>query len=444
MKRRWFRRWMIPVGIVVAFAITAILLDFNAERQFQHEVDLARKAGLVTRPSDLKSTLIPERENAAPPYRLALDKLKKADPTLISKIGWFEFGMSDARVAALGRPQTKEEMRTAVEAMRVAFPDALEGLRRPTLDLQRDWDNAGLMLFPEVHPLKSIAKGLCIDGYLKASTGDTVGAMDRIRQARRMAEHLMQEPTMIAQEAGSRVLNFSDEAVIAMAINPDAKPDMLAAAQKHFAGETSVLDIRKGMRTQGFLMTTMLDAFQKNPADLGFKDDDLPPLEPKRLLGITWIKRSAQTILVRAHRRASEKLPRDPRDWESARKVLDELEFELDESPVARWTQFWGYGYQKAAYEIGFTLQRRRLAHVACVLQAIRLRTGSYPASLPEMGDDTIDLFDKASKIKYHVTPKGFKLYSVWSNGVDDGGSTANDLVISLEGGRLLLNSNRY
>lgn len=62
-----------------------------------------------------------------------------------------------------------------------------------------------------------------------------------------------------------------------------------------------------------------------------------------------------------------------------------------------------------------------------CALETYRAKHGSYPASLSDLSPGTLtklpdDPFSPGAPLRYRKTEKGFVLYSVGPDGIDDGG----------------------
>ncbi len=82
---------------------------------------------------------------------------------------------------------------------------------------------------------------------------------------------------------------------------------------------------------------------------------------------------------------------------------------------------------------------RSRLARTAMALAAFRAEKGAYPEALPELEGEYFtevpeDLFAEGP-LTYRRTAKGYLLYSIGQNAVDDGGVhdyRDGDIVISV------------
>lgn len=74
------------------------------------------------------------------------------------------------------------------------------------------------------------------------------------------------------------------------------------------------------------------------------------------------------------------------------------------------------------------SIARLRLLACSAAVRAFRLRHGCYPSTLAEAGvaDLNIDPFTGKGFV-YRIGPKGFLLYSIGADGVDDGGKRAPD-----------------
>jgi hypothetical protein len=92
--------------------------------------------------------------------------------------------------------------------------------------------------------------------------------------------------------------------------------------------------------------------------------------------------------------------------------------------------QLYSYYIQEDFGSIAMSLQRSR-ARTYCLRAAIdviqfRNRTGEYPRSLVQAGVTELDPFT-GKELGFRVDGKGFRVYSVGVDGVDDGGATREE-----------------
>jgi hypothetical protein len=73
------------------------------------------------------------------------------------------------------------------------------------------------------------------------------------------------------------------------------------------------------------------------------------------------------------------------------------------------------------------SLAKRRVLQVAVRLLQIRLAEGQQPNALPDFGEITVDPVT-LKLLRYMKTKRGFILYSVGGDGIDDGGLTVSRL----------------
>ena len=113
-------------------------------------------------------------------------------------------------------------------------------------------------------------------------------------------------------------------------------------------------------------------------------------------------------------------LPADPYDREGAVRTINSVLKDAPPPSKDRWTSL---------HEVQFTVddatcylaEKRALTCAARVL-LMKLKSGSFPAKLPDFGSDSIDPFTNLP-LKYGVGKHGFVIYSVGSDRKDDSGT---------------------
>jgi hypothetical protein len=108
-------------------------------------------------------------------------------------------------------------------------------------------------------------------------------------------------------------------------------------------------------------------------------------------------------------------------------------------------------GSALAAYRLALKVEvRHDLGRVMIALERFRRANNAYPAALTQLVPKYLpavptDPFD-GKPLKYFRTPTGgYRAYSVWYNGVDDGGTPNVELngseILSIEGNDLVIGS---
>lgn len=120
-------------------------------------------------------------------------------------------------------------------------------------------------------------------------------------------------------------------------------------------------------------------------------------------------------------RKAFERLAKDPKLWDDPEAMFRDIYRKYAKDSVLKSM---GSNFQMCADSLVFSraqVARQRVALAAITLLLERQKTGSFPTTLPNMGQNSIDLFTGKPLI-YRLKGKGFVLYSVGPNMLDDGG----------------------
>jgi len=164
--------------------------DIGKPGTLAQELAAARKAGLATRPADLRRPPLPAGRDAAPVWRRLMALLKQR-PLLSADRDAVEF---------LPAKPSATDLRNAREAM-TRRKDVLalihEAASRPDSDFRRDWSLGMRVFFPELGTMRSAARWLAAESVVQQADGKTSEAIETATLILRVASHASSDPHMM-------------------------------------------------------------------------------------------------------------------------------------------------------------------------------------------------------------------------------------------------------
>ncbi len=440
---------MLKTALCIVGALAAGLLAFFGVNWWMGSGDLAevelqrrlaREEGLPLEADDLRpKPSVPDEDNAAIPFREALklvDRTYGSSVTPPLKKEWeaatkyvgTEFGFHPLKVAPGAAQRIAELLRPLDRPLELIR----SGSERPRCDWRRMYEEGVAMLLPEYAPMRQAVRILAASAYVRVEKGDSKGAFAELLACARIARLLREEPVLIAQLVSAMIERHTLEAYRAILGGRPSDPFWLRAGEKLLSALGPPLDVRRALFGEVVMMRVSLDKMSslEGLKEMGFRDEDLVWRRPNAHL-----RNRTEAILLREARAAVSKLPKDPTDYESARKALRPHGRTVEEALGAFFYAFDALGSGGGPHGDGpwadiatggaSALTQRRItqAFVAALDQAAK--SGSAPCSLPLSGKDGIDPFGSGNTLRYRKTEDGFVVYGVGPNGLDEGGPAA-------------------
>ena len=408
-------------------ALAGYLYDLNWQRKVEAKLAEFRAAGEpVTWEDVLERRQIPDGENLA---LVLLNGFGQLTEGVMAPVQ----GVIErlAYVEALGaRPS--ERLRSLLRAYLAANSQALvsvheaAGLEHGCYPLKAE-ANPLLTELPFLAPLRRMGRLCALDAYLRASDGDTQGAVRCLGEARALSASLGEEP--IAVEAVVRIRLQSDwlDSVQRALSLCEVPAEDVGVLRKEMEGEDAALSHVSGLYGE----RAMGESVFRSPSAISVLGVDAPwrsELGWRVYAGIPgWRERDALFFYDYLDRAiAAARLP--PRQ---------ELAAAND------WTVDYegSLGRPSHAYPISETLMptalsavteevearaRLSVARTALGVEEWRLKHGSWPDSLEQLVPDFLDAVPddpfSESPIRYARTATGVVVYSVGKDSKDDGG----------------------
>jgi hypothetical protein len=447
MKRRR-RYWLLFLALAIVICLVAI--DQGTRMTWSRVQDRARAAGLAITAADMRTNAPLPAENAAPHYRRAIAALKlkpRADRTLLHIYATTDRGPEPAKEFArrgLG-VVTWPRVEKALRATKPIFDDLDKAVALPHLDWNRRWELGHNLLLPEYADLRELAKNLALDARAAAARGDRASALNRLRQTRRMAEQIEQEPILIPFLVGVAIRTLADREALELVYRHRSDARMVAALRSYFE-ESRLPSMKRAMRGESFLVTTFLNSGQIDYAMLNGGHTPPPIFESVesfklRLLSVSAVRDSVKSRLIDKYTKAVVAFPDNPEDWQTARRAMRDLDIHLstDQSIAGSLGGILAPVFADAGSALGYLDAYRRMGVLLTLLADEWRLAGKWPAALPNAGEWSKDPFS-GERFKYRLTSEGFVLHSIGADEKDGGGSlerSVRDLAIGPLKGRL-------
>lgn len=439
------RKHQIAIGVVVVLGGLGFGVVRSWSSAYDRAMARAKALGLPLRPEDVTPNLPPPSENAAGDYRAATAK-RKLIPTDDRNIGEvFDPGLPELELknhSLLKTLGTIDSARVdrALAQWASAFKDMEAGARKPKLVWNRDWKEGAFLLLPEYAELKNMTRAMLLDADRRFEKGDRDGGIKRLEQVRTLAHQIGQEPILLGKLVEISVAQLMLRKVSAL-------------MYRHRSDETAVRDLRNlvmkvnptpmtiPFRGQLYAGLRNVDLLGRDPAD--FEDliqSDVDSLTFQSLR-LSSVRQTVKTRLLEGMIETFDEVLKAPEDWEVTEKAFDRHDGTLaaDNSLPGKAVQFLTPVFVQSAQAQGALLATRRQVIVFSHLADSWRTTGRWPATLPDLGEDSIDPFSHKPFI-YRLTSDGFVLYSIGPDRVDDGGlfdKGTKDRVLGVKDGRL-------
>jgi hypothetical protein len=425
----------IAVATVLGFSVLCVAGSYAVvyglfgryARQRETELDLARAEGVPLEPRDLARS-VPADQNAAPLYRRAIEIVRER------RLGKAMDAVSVATLPNATQADWKAGVR-ALPQLDAALAEVERASSLPGCDFHRNWALGPNLALPEYASMKKLVAGLALRAEAAAERGDGAMALRELRRAYFTARHAAQDPCLISMLVGIACENIAHRTFRRVVSRCADDPKFLAEAARLQAELPPVPSLRYAMGGEvvmGRVAIPMIESLAQL-AMTSHVQEEKPFFAERAFLQSAPVQGAFDAKFVRAWREAYRLLPRDSRDWEAGVRAMDCITRTIDtDTSLANRANLMLLGYyERSAEAIGRLIAERRLNVTGVRLLAERARTGAFPPVLPQSGDGAwCDPFS-ARALGYRRVDGGFCLYSVDSDGHDDGGLAMHERVRS-------------
>ncbi|HCU35567.1 MAG TPA: hypothetical protein DGT21_08950 [Armatimonadetes bacterium] len=433
---------VILLAIVVLAAGVWTFYNVKWNRRLAGEIENWKAIGLPLQVSEAIPPPAGRAENAAPLYLQVFGiNLEAASPA----------APADGIVLSGVSVADRETLISYLEATDRAplAPAVADLLRRPevraTLDVLRkasvlprasfpvNWELGFAAPMPHLGKLREAARLVTCTALLTAEEGDIAGGLEWCATGVRMAQHVTQEPTLVAQLSGMAMQAMAMDAT-ADITSAVAVPAEISKPLREALAELDILgDYGQAMRLEVALGRATFEQLREHPEQLqsalaGDSDGE------RLVSGIysTWLWNPVYAYDMATYMRLSAtqyeacRLP-----WRQGRQTLEKTDKEVAGLTYARLTRVLAPASERVLQRRDTSLARSQLCRVALELKAYKARNGHYPDTPAELQqhlawDIPEDVFSGESLI-YRLSGEGFVLYSTGPDAIDNGGVAGDD-----------------
>jgi len=436
MKRKFF---IICVAAFAFFALLVVSLLYwrgKLAMEVDAKLQAIRMAGLPTNGKELNAyyPAVPDNENAALVMTQAFALMQNYPDDRSNEVANFKMPTRGQSLAA----EQKQLLSGYVEMNSAALDKMREAIKLPESRYPVDYTPGPATLLPHLSKLRDLAKIVRYESLLASESGDTTNTVDAIENLVGMTHTLDQEPDVIAQLVRISLcaiaenslenclnvnsLNESELVGLASAFSSAEKTNLMARAllgelaintpvfQLVRSRSKSAVELVEGAQQVGRFSTHALDSWLIHEPRffraIGFWDRDL-----LYYLDVMETNIALDSFAPPQNLAAADNLEKANQEMERKHYYLSKLFITALFKTVIKEANNFAYLRTSIA---AIAVERFRLAH------------GRLPENLNELVPQflsavPIDPFDGAS-LRYHCLAKGYVIYSVGSDGHDDGG----------------------
>ena len=423
------------MGCVIFVVVLALILlgGYTAYRlilkaRVRAELEWFAEAGYPTTLEELDAwyPTPPPGENAADIYMEAFQNLAEAaeaDLPFLPMVG-------EADLPPTGEP-LPEEMKQAIaryldanrEALRLLHQAAAYEQCRYPIDLTAGFE----AILPHVDSMRAGTRLLALEAITHAEQDNAPGAAQSIRSALALAESPRSEPTLISQLLHWACYEIAVETLEFALATTSFTDQQLSEMSSALAEADSWWPDRRAWVGEAILVSDAFNMSLEELANVGL----WYTRSGGQARWVLYVGSGARELdhlaLLRLWRQLLESFDLPYR--ERIQTVRD-LEAQLERLPFyCIVTLMTMPAFGAAAESEGSTRAEMRAAQVALAVERCRLAHGDLPARLEDLVPDyldgvPLDPFDGAP-LRYKRTEKGYVVYSIGPDGVDDGGQKA-------------------
>ena len=425
-KRRWLRRlsWTF-IGLIAALAAVRLVWGWVEENRFESRIDALRKAGEPVTFADFPLADVPFDQNAMPLYEEAFVRLALLPPETLNPSPVFDNETGEEKKVELHA--VPEDARDIVRLLHEA---AGKPGCRPILDLR------ACRPFEDVLANPFIAKALRTHQLLRLSARENLAA-GRVDEAGddvvtmfRLGRAAGADPNSFSLLCRLALTGYSVRELQAVMDAGEPSPDMLArllAALDENHDDHLIVETFRGERCFYLMYARMiLDDPNRLARTMGWRESRWRAIRSFAFRPLFVSQAIGHLGIFNRWVALSQK----PWHETGLHREKNTMDLDITEPP---WYQPLGSGEDQSLYACAVAFHRF-IASIDCArlgieLRRNRTRNGTYPNSLDALIPSLlptlpIDPFSGKPYL-YRRVGKGFIVYSVGCNGIDDGGIEA-------------------
>jgi len=429
----------------------------QAAATLEAERALARRAGLLLTPAEMRARLaVPPDEDADPFYR-AFGRLWEAAPSVdktrrgetLNRIlgGQFAPPAGPPFTNGIGKPErvTSPDRADLARALIVECADLLAVARqaaaRPRSRVRVRWGAPTDVALADItrHTFKRNAARLLAADAVASGYDDRLDrAVDALRACVQIERHVGQEPILLGELVRSAIGEYAHKAfeqvIKSRAGQPDAL-ETLGRLNSSLAYQPDPRELLPGelffalgaVQSEATLRKALVETYEfetREPDEQKF--DRRLAREPLAL-----VRAALEARVLAYFRTVQDALGRAGSDLLAQRRAVEavaerETAYPLAKAPSRRYSRDVAWWSDILVLGLARTVTRTRLRGALVAVLLDHARTGDWPNALPGAAATLVDPFDNRP-LRYRRTPNGFRVWSVGVNDKDDGGVTTRD-----------------
>lgn len=407
---------------MLGFGLIFLRVSFGmAGNKLPQELAAAKKAGLLTEPNDLRRvTAVPREDNAVSDYRAAFAFLKGQKNS-----AEFDKAYRNFMIAA-STPAEEAEVKSTIERYGEALTCFERAASKKGVDWSRQWEKGPLLEFPEYADMKQGAKMLVAQAVTQAKSGQVDDAIKSLGAAERISQHAGMDPTIIGMLVGDSIESIADSGIYAvLQFRHDAAT--LDKIHRLLDSLPPAPSLEGSFGGDLVLARLGVQHFDRLVASSEPDNSQFSSFPMSTLMRDQGFQRACEAMLVH-HWTQMYLAAHGQEDWKTLKSRMEKVadSEQDDQSMVARVVDILIPDMNSLADARARLVMNRRLLLASIAVLAIREKSGQVPKALPDLGVQSIDPFS-LKPLRYKTVGKGFKVYSVGADGVDDGGLTATE-----------------
>lgn len=436
------RRFLLIVGIIVLAAVIAVVgwgtwriyhvqADIrDAAGRLPHELAMARAEGLPLEPAELRRhpPLTADR-NAAPIFREMVAMSRELEGQRPGSTRTYEDAADGLR--RWGRTEAdRQAARQYVQRWEPYLRLAERAAAMPDCDFQRRYEEGLDMKFPEYAAARQAARVLAMRAVLRSDDGDVDGAFRDIAAGFALGRHTGRDPLLIAMLVQIAVETIMDRAFIQVLVDHLDDRRALVKARENLGACGAMPSLEYTLAGEAVVERVAVQTTSPLAA-LSYRESqeraDRADWLVARRQGARLARGAFESRFVAYWRSVFRQLRAHRNDMDAARRATQGLYADIERRAKNGEMSYLLVAIiaPTVAEAVDHLIQLdalRRIRLCTLLLIEYRQRTGRFPSTLADMGrPPVLDPFTQ-QPLRYRRTSKGFVLYSVGKNRVDDGG----------------------
>lgn len=420
---------IVGVGVwVFRLAVGAMKDLASGARSLPHELAAARRDGVPLETSDLRpDPPLPASRNAAPYIKKLGEVYWSQTESENRRTG----EIMDAMASASRRDADRRAARDWLKQRSRIITLAEMAASKPDCDMAKAYEEGPYLKFPEFAGAREAARLLAIRATLESDEGRYREAFRDIALGARLGRHVGREPVLVAMLVRLAIENLMHRAFATILCDHADRADVIGMARATLPAFGNAPDIERAFGGEVVMGRVMVDMLRTGKDIKTVTGTDAPEAASRALSSrgsARLFYGASEARIVNYWRHVYARLRQHPGDYVALGSALRDLDREMQEKARASAPSYiliaiLAPTVTKVADRVAHNEAQRRMREGLVRIAEYRLRTGRFPQTLAEAGGSPLKDPFTGKPLQYRRTPKGFLLYSVGENCIDDGGN---------------------